>query len=47
MQLNGKMKYTIEEFKVQAKASTLKVGDRLITEDIAGKSVFEVAEIRK
>lgn len=47
MQLNGKMKYTIEEFKVQVKASTLKVGDRLITEDIAGKAVFEVAEIRK
>ncbi|MBE5830825.1 MAG: hypothetical protein E7306_03690 [Butyrivibrio sp.] len=47
MQLNGKMKYTIEEFKVQAKASTLKVGDRLITEDIAGKAAFEVAEIRK
>ena len=47
MQLNGKMKYTIEEFKVQAKASTLKVGDRLITEDIVGKAVFEVAEIRK
>ena len=41
------MKYTLEEFKTQIKASTLKVGDKLITEDIAGKAIFEVAEIRK
>lgn len=47
MKLEGKFKYTLEEFKAQAKASTLKVGDRLITEDIDGKAIFEVAEIRK
>ena len=47
MKLQGKIKYTLDEFKAQVKASTLKVGDRLITEDIAGKAVFEVAEIRK
>ena len=41
------MKYTLEEFKTQIKASTLKVGDKLVTEDIAGKAIFEVAEIRK
>lgn len=41
------MKYTLEEFKTQIKASTLKVSDKLITEDIAGKAIFEVAEIRK
>ena len=41
------MKYNLEEFKTQIKASTLKVGDKLVTEDIAGKAVFEVAEIRK
>ena len=41
------MKYTLEEFKTQIKASALKVGDKLITEDIAGKAIFEVAEIRK
>ena len=47
MKLQGKIKYTLDEFKAQAKASTLKVGDRLITEDIDGKAIFEVAEIRK
>lgn len=47
MKLQGKLKYTLDEFKVQVKASTLKVGDKLVTEDIAGKAVFEVAEIRK
>ena len=47
MELQGKFKYTLEDFKAQVKASTLKAGDRLITEDIAGKAVFEVAEIRK
>lgn len=47
MELKGKMKHTLEEFKAQLKASTLKVGDKLITEDIDGKAVFEVAEIRK
>ena len=47
MELQGKFKYTLEEFKAQAKASTLKVGDRLVTEDIAGKVIFEIGEIRK
>lgn len=47
MKLQGKIKYTLDEFKAQAKASTLKVGDRLVAEDIAGKAIFEVAEIRK
>lgn len=47
MKLQGKMKYTLEEFKAQAKASTLKVGDRLVTEDIAGKAIFEIGDIRK
>ena len=41
------MKYNLEEFKTQIKASTLKVGDKLVTEDIAGEAIFEVAEIRK
>ena len=47
MKLQGKIKYTLDEIKAQVKASTLKVGDRLVTEDIAGKAIFEVAEIRK
>ena len=47
MKLQGKIKYTLDEFKAQVKASTLKVGDRLITEDIDGRAIFEVAEIRK
>ena len=47
MKLQGNLKYDLDEFKTQIKASTLKVGDRLVTEDIAGKAVFEVAEIRK
>ena len=47
MELHGKMRYTLEEFKTQIKASTLKVGDELEIYDIAGEAIFEVAEVRK
>lgn len=42
-----KVKRNIDEFITAVKTDALKVGDKLITEDIAGKAIFEVAEIRK
>ena len=41
------MKLSIEQFKDAVRENNIKVGDKLITEDIAGKAIFEVGDIRK
>ena len=41
------MKYNFEEFKTAFREGNLKVGDKLITTDLCGDAIFEVADIRK